>query len=153
MSFFLAANKKKGQAGKTKGKKGKRLRNEFKMDIKDMIVKKRLASLNASAIMSASYAQERPFGKVMAGGPAGGSGEISATAMVPYSAAQAAMALKKAKKESLAEAVKLAATTAAAAAAKLASSKTQIKGKCFCKVDVEGSSQIILSTPNSDRTY
>ena len=30
------------------------------MDIKDMIVKKRLASLNASAIMSASYAQERP---------------------------------------------------------------------------------------------
>ena len=29
------------------------------MDIKDMIVKKRLASLNASAIMSASYAQER----------------------------------------------------------------------------------------------
>jgi hypothetical protein len=65
MSFFLAANKKKGQAGKTKGKKkGKsRLRNEFKMDIKDMIVKKRLASLNASAIMSASYAQERPLGK------------------------------------------------------------------------------------------
>ena len=59
---FLAANKKK--AGKTKGKKGKsRLRNEFKMDIKDMIVKKRLASLNASAIMSASYAQERPLGK------------------------------------------------------------------------------------------
>ena len=64
MFFFLAANKKKGQAGKTKGKKGKsRLRNEFKMDIKDMIVKKRLASLNASAIMSASYAQERPLGK------------------------------------------------------------------------------------------
>ena len=64
MSFFLAANKKKGQVGKTKGKKGKsRLRNEFKMDIKDMIVKKRLASLNASAIMSASYAQERPLGK------------------------------------------------------------------------------------------
>ena len=64
MSFFLAANKKKGQAGKPKGKKGKsRLRNEFKMDIKDMIVKKRLASLNASAIMSASYAQERPLGK------------------------------------------------------------------------------------------
>ena len=63
MSFFLAANKKKGQAGKTKGKKGKRLRNEFKMDIKDMIVKKRLASLNASAIMSASYAQERTPGK------------------------------------------------------------------------------------------
>ena len=61
---FLAANKKKGQAGKTKGKKGKsRLRNEFKMDIKDMIVKKRLASLNASAIMSASYAQERTPGK------------------------------------------------------------------------------------------
>ena len=75
--------------------------------------------------------------------------------MVPYSAAQAAMALKKAKKESLAEAVKLAATTAAtaAAAAKLASSKTQIKGKCFCKVDVEGSSQIILPMPNSERTY
>ena len=76
--------------------------------------------------------------------------------MVPYSAAQAAMALKKAKKESLAEAVKLAATTAAtaaAAAAKLASSKTQIKGKCFCKVDVEGSSQIILPMPNSGRTY
>ena len=65
--FFLAANKKKGQAGKTKGKKkGKsRLRNEFKMDIKDMIVKKRLASLNASAIMSASYAQERPLGKII----------------------------------------------------------------------------------------
>ena len=83
----------------------------------------------------------QPLGKSdglgRAGGPAGGSGEISATAMVPYSAAQAAMALKKAKKESLAEAVKLAATTAAAAA-KLASSKTQIKGKCFCKVDVEG---------------
>ena len=81
----------------------------------------------------------QPLGKSdglgRAGGPAGGSGEISATAMVPYSAAQAAMALKKAKKESLAEAVKLAATTAAAA--KLASSKTQIKGKCFCKVDVE----------------
>ena len=72
--------------------------------------------------------------------------------MVPYSAAQAAMALKKAKKESLAEAVKLAASTAAAAA-KLASSKTQIKGKCFCKVDVEGSSQIILSMPNLERTY
>ena len=51
--------------------------------------------------------------------------------MVPYSAAQAAMALKKAKKESLAEAVKLAASTAAAAAAKLASTKTQIKGRCF----------------------
>ena len=100
----------------------------------------------------------QPLGKSdglgRAGGPAGGSGEISATAMVPYSAAQAAMALKKAKKESLAEAVKLAATTAAtAAAAKLASSKTQIKGKCFCKVDVEGSSQMILPTPNSERTY
>ena len=64
MSFFLVANKKKGQVGKPKGKKGKsRLRNEFKMDIKDMIVKKRLASLNASAIMSASYAQERSPGK------------------------------------------------------------------------------------------
>merc|ERR550532_378214 len=37
------------------------------------------------------------------------------------------MALKKAKKESLAEAVKVAASTTAAAAAKLASSKTQIK--------------------------
>ena len=77
----------------------------------------------------------QPLGKSdglgRAGGPAGGSGEISATAMVPYSAAQAAMALKKAKKESLAEAVKLAASTAAAAAAKLASTKTQIKGKCF----------------------
>jgi hypothetical protein len=98
----------------------------------------------------------QPLGKSdglgKAGGPAGGSGEISATAMVPYSAAQAAMALKKAKKESLAEAVKLAATTAAAAA-KLDSSKTQIKGKCFVKyVDVEGSSHIILPTQNSERT-
>merc|ERR1711997_1213700 len=30
-------------------------RDEFNMDIRDMIVKKRIASLNASAIMSASY--------------------------------------------------------------------------------------------------
>ena len=99
------------------------------MDIKDMIVKKRLASLNASAIMSASYAQERPLGKAELGGTgvsagaAGGHGGTTA-ALVPYSASQAAMALKKAKKESLAEAAKV----AAAAAAKLASSSSQ-KGK------------------------
>jgi hypothetical protein len=36
-------------------KKKKTLRDEFNMDIRDMIVKKRIASLNASAIMSASY--------------------------------------------------------------------------------------------------
>lgn len=41
-----------------KGRK-KSMKDEFKMDIRDMIVKKRIASLNASAIMSASYAQER----------------------------------------------------------------------------------------------
>ena len=36
-------------------KRKKTLRDEFNMDIRDMIVKKRIASLNASAIMSASY--------------------------------------------------------------------------------------------------
>ena len=36
-------------------KRKKTLRDEFNMDIRDMIVKKRMASLNASAIMSASY--------------------------------------------------------------------------------------------------
>jgi hypothetical protein len=44
---------------KVLAKKKKSLRDEFKMDIRDMIVKKRIASLNASAIMSASYAHER----------------------------------------------------------------------------------------------
>ena len=121
--FFLyhhLANKKKG--GK---KKSNRLKDEFKMDIKDMIVKKRLASLNASAIMSASYAQERPLGKAELGAGASAAGHGGTTAaLVPYSASQAAMALKKAKKESLAEAAKV----AAAAAAKLASSSSQ-KGK------------------------
>ena len=52
--------KKGQQTAKNKAKKKKSLKDEFQMDIKDMIVKKRLASLNASAIMSASYAQERP---------------------------------------------------------------------------------------------
>ena len=52
-------NKSSGSKKKMTKKK-KSLKDEFKMDIKDMIVKKRLASLNASAIMSASYAQERP---------------------------------------------------------------------------------------------
>merc|ERR1712080_618585 len=44
--------KKKPQKVK---KRKKTLRDEFNMDIRDMIVKKRMASLNASAIMSASY--------------------------------------------------------------------------------------------------
>ena len=45
-------SKKKPQKIK---KRKKTLRDEFNMDIRDMIVKKRIASLNASAIMSASY--------------------------------------------------------------------------------------------------
>merc|ERR1712150_6848 len=69
----------KGQTKKAKKKKS--LKDEFQMDIKDMIVKKRLASLNASAIMSASYAQERP------------KDAQDSHALVPYSASEAAISL------------------------------------------------------------
>merc|ERR1711988_1413875 len=48
------------------------------------IVKKRLASLNASAIMSASYAQERP------------KDAQDSHALVPYSASEAAISLASA---------------------------------------------------------
>jgi hypothetical protein len=49
-----AAKPKEEPASKPVKKRKKTLKDEFKMDIRDMIVKKRIASLNASAIMSAS---------------------------------------------------------------------------------------------------
>merc|ERR1712079_457776 len=76
--------KKGQQTAKNKAKKKKSLKDEFQMDIKDMIVKKRLASLNASAIMSASYAQERP------------KDAQDSHALVPYSASEAAISLASA---------------------------------------------------------
>ena len=49
------ATKKVVSKKKQKLKKKKGLKDEFNMEMRDMIVKKRIASLNASAIMSASY--------------------------------------------------------------------------------------------------
>ncbi|XP_054264721.1 uncharacterized protein LOC128987739 isoform X2 [Macrosteles quadrilineatus] len=45
--------------GVKKIKKRRRKRNELTMDLKDMVVRKRMASLNASAIMTASYSTEK----------------------------------------------------------------------------------------------
>lgn len=45
--------------GVKKVKKRRRKRNELTMDLKDMVVRKRMASLNASAIMTASYSTEK----------------------------------------------------------------------------------------------
>lgn len=41
------------------GKKRRRNRTEIIMDLKDMVVRKRMASLNATAILAASYSMER----------------------------------------------------------------------------------------------
>lgn len=41
------------------GKKRKRNRTELIMDLKDMVVRKRMASLNATAILAASYSMEK----------------------------------------------------------------------------------------------
>lgn len=49
--------------GVKKIKKRRRRRNELTMDLKDMVVRKRMASLNASAIMTASYSTERKSDK------------------------------------------------------------------------------------------
>ncbi|XP_075232443.1 uncharacterized protein LOC142330863 [Lycorma delicatula] len=59
-----AAKKKTGPAeknGESTGRKVKkrRKRNELMMDLKDMVVRKRMASLNASAILAASYSLEK----------------------------------------------------------------------------------------------
>lgn len=45
--------------GTKKVKKRRRKRNELTMDLKDMVVRKRMASLNASAIMTATYSTEK----------------------------------------------------------------------------------------------
>lgn len=45
--------------GDSVGKKRKRNRTEIMMDLKDMVVRKRMASLNATAILAASYSMER----------------------------------------------------------------------------------------------
>lgn len=45
--------------GMKKVKKRRRKRNELTMDLKDMVVRKRMASLNASAIMTATYSTEK----------------------------------------------------------------------------------------------
>lgn len=45
--------------GIKKIKKRRRKRNELTMDLKDMVVRKRMASLNASAIMTATYSSEK----------------------------------------------------------------------------------------------
>lgn len=42
-----------------KDKRRRRNRNEIMMDLKDMVVRKRMASLNASAILAASYSVEK----------------------------------------------------------------------------------------------
>lgn len=47
------------KSGEGSGRKRRRNRTEIIMDLKDMVVRKRMASLNATAILAASYSLER----------------------------------------------------------------------------------------------
>lgn len=55
--------KKESNKKTMKQEKRKRNKNELIMDLKDMVVRKRMASLNASAILAASYSVEKRAGK------------------------------------------------------------------------------------------
>ncbi|VEN63113.1 unnamed protein product [Callosobruchus maculatus] len=48
-----------GEKQGSSGQKKKRGKNELVMDLKDMVVRKRMASLNATAILAASYSTEK----------------------------------------------------------------------------------------------
>lgn len=55
----VSATHEDSKDGIKKMKKRRRKRNELTMDLKDMVVRKRMASLNASAIMTATYSSEK----------------------------------------------------------------------------------------------
>lgn len=61
-------NQENERSESLKDKKRRRNRNEIMMDLKDMVVRKRMASLNASAILAASYSVEKRASRSHRGG-------------------------------------------------------------------------------------
>ncbi|XP_068085713.1 nucleolar and coiled-body phosphoprotein 1-like [Anabrus simplex] len=93
--------KKSSPVNKSKVKKEvkrRRNRSELKMDLKDMVVKKRMASLNASAILAASYSVEKRPPKNIKEEKGGGSSTTSTTTSTPSATTSASDAPPQKKK-------------------------------------------------------